>query len=80
MSPAPHPITDPAEQERVQRLRLYQSKHAIDPEYPRGTREPVNWCRFCGVRVYPIKNGWRHDMDEVGGILLDHADHCLNVK
>lgn len=53
-----------AEAEARTQLDLYRSKHAIDPEYPRGTRFE-NYCRHCGIRLYEIKGGFRHDEGEV---------------
>jgi hypothetical protein len=46
-------------------VAAYRSRHAIDPEYPRDTRQPENWCRVCGIRIRPIKGGWRHDLGEI---------------
>ena len=49
-------------------LARFRSDHVIDPEYPRTTREPKNWCRTCGVLIYPIRNGWRHDPHDIAVI------------
>jgi hypothetical protein len=49
------------EQEATRTVAAYRSSHVIDPEYPRGTREHRNWCRTCGIDVYTVRNGWRHD-------------------
>jgi hypothetical protein len=48
-------------QEASSIVAAFRAPHPIEPEYPRGTRETHNWCRTCGVDVYPVKNGWRHD-------------------
>lgn len=54
----------PAEATRT--LAAYRTPHVIDPEYSAQSRER-NWCRTCGVTVYPVARGrlWRHDMSEV---------------
>jgi len=52
-------------------LAAFRSQHPIDPEYPRNTREQ-NFCRTCGLSIYPVKNGFRHDMAEVA-ILVAQA-------
>lgn len=51
--------------EAAQAVAAYRATHAIDPEYPRDTRELHNWCRSCWIDIYPIKGGWRHDTAQV---------------
>ena len=61
------------EQEATRTVVAYRSSHTIDAEYPRGSREPRNWCRTCGVGVYAIKNGWRHDPADIEVIVATSA-------
>lgn len=72
----PRPLTTPTEVERATRLGLFQSRHAIDPEYPAHSRFE-NFCRVCGVRVLPIKNGWRHYLPEASDLLMDFPDRSV---
>ena len=58
-------------QEAGQMLAAFRAPHPIDAEYPHGSQEP-NYCRTCGVSVYPVKFGFRHDPAEVA-ILIAQA-------
>ncbi len=59
-------ITDRQREAAASEVRAYRSDHTIEPMFPRDTIEFENWCLTCGIKVYPIKNGWRHDHAEIG--------------
>lgn len=63
-------LTEPNRVEAQRMLAQYRSEHRIDPEYPRDTRQPANWCRVDGVRIHPVKGGFRHDLSEVRALEL----------
>lgn len=58
----------PADEAR-QMLARFREDHRIDPEYPRDTHL-VNWCRHDGVRIHPVRGGFRHDLAEVRALGL----------
>lgn len=61
------------EQEATATVAAYRASHTIDPEYPRNTREPRNWCRTCGIDIYPVRGGFRHDRAIIGSLVTSAA-------
>jgi len=61
------------EQEATATVAAYRAPHTIDPEYPRNTRETRNWDRNCGIDIYPIKGGFRHDPATIAVLVASSA-------
>lgn len=47
----------------IKSIRAYRAPHRIDPvpAYVAGIVDPELVCDFCGLLIYRIKGGYRHD-------------------
>lgn len=47
-------------------LGRYRERHRIEPHSAIDERYGITttYCRHCGLRVYPVRRGWRHDAAE----------------